>query len=97
MVTIVWRKLARKQLYQAYQYIKKDSEQAALQVRTSITDTIESLIGNPEKFPLDKYRKNNHGTYRAFEINSYRVAYQVTDTEIRILRIRHTKREPLSY
>ena len=48
-------------------------------------------------YPLDKYRKNNDGSIRAFEKYSYRVAYQITKTEIRILRIRHTGREPLSY
>mgnify|MGYP000533413668 FL=1 len=52
---------------------------------------------NPEIYPLDKYRKNNNGTIRAFEVYSYRIAYQITKSEIRILRVRHTKREPLKH
>ena len=81
MVEVVWRKLALKQLNKAYNYINKESLQSAKKV--------------PEIYPLDKYRKNNDGTIRAFEVYSYRIAYQITKYEIRILRVRHTKREPL--
>jgi len=57
----------------------------------------ESLKDNPEIHPLDKYRKNNKGDIRAFEKYSLRVAYQVTPKEIRIIRLRHTSRNPLRY
>ncbi len=97
MVKVIWRKTALKQLNHAYKYIKEDSVQAAKQVRDTIIDTAENLKHNPEIYPLDKYRKNNDGSIRAFEVYSYRVAYQVMKTEIRILRIRHTSREPLQY
>ena len=97
MVKIVWRKLALKQLNKAYNYIKKESLQSAKKVREEIFDKAESLKYNPEIYPLDKYRKNNDGTIRAFEVYSYRITYQITKSEIRILRVRHTKREPLEY
>lgn len=66
-------------------------------MRDKIFDLAENLKQNPEIYPLDKYRKNNDGTIRAFEVYSYRVAYQVTSSEIRILRVRHVKREPLEH
>ena len=95
MVEVVWRKLALKQLNKAYNYIKKESLQSAKKVREEIFDKAGNLKHNPEIYPLDKYRKNNDGTIRAFEVYSYRIAYQITKYEIRILRVRHTKREPL--
>ncbi len=97
MVKIVWRKLALLQLKEAFDYIKKDSLQSAENVRNAIFSATDNLKYNPEIHPLDKYRKNNDGTFRAFEIYSYRIAYQITKSEIRILRVRHTKQEPLGY
>ena len=60
-------------------------------------DTTESLPENPEKFPPDKYKMKNDGSFRAFELFSYRVAYQITSKEIRILRVRHIRMEPLEF
>lgn len=97
MVKVVWRKLALKQLNKAYNYIKKESLQSAKKVREEIFDKAENLKYNPEIYPLDTYRKNNDGSIRAFEVYCYRIAYQTTKSEIRILRVRHTKREPLEY
>jgi mRNA-degrading endonuclease RelE of RelBE toxin-antitoxin system len=51
----------------------------------------------PEKHPSDKYHKNNKGSYRAYEIYHYRIAYKITKTEIIITRVRHTKMEPKKY
>ena len=96
-MVVVWRKLALKQLNKAYEYIKKDSLQSAKKVREKIFNTAEELKHNPEIYSLDKYRKNNDGSVRAFEVYKYRVAYQVTQSEIRILRVRHTKRDPLKH
>lgn len=96
-MVIVWQKLALKQLNKGYNYIKKESPQTAKKVREDIFDKVEHLKYNPKIYPLDKYRKNNDGTIRAFEVYSYRIAYQITKYEIRILRVRHTKREPLEH
>lgn len=79
----------------SFRLYKKDSLQSAENVRNAIFSATDNLKYNPEIHPLDKYRKNNDGTFRAFEIYSYRIAYQLTKSEIRILRVRHTKQEPL--
>ncbi|QXP80351.1 MULTISPECIES: type II toxin-antitoxin system RelE/ParE family toxin [Winogradskyella] len=97
MVAVVWRKLALKQLKEAYVYVKKDSLKSAISLRKEIFDTTEKLSKNPKIYPLDKYRTNNDGSFRAFEVYSYRIAYQITISEVRILRVQHTKREPLNY
>ncbi len=96
-MVVIWNKTALMQLQKAYEYIFERSFQSAQKFRVEIFDIAENLKNNPLVYPLDKYRNNNDGSMRAFEFQSYRVAYQVTSTEIRILRVRHTSREPKSF
>ena len=97
MVKVVWRKSALKQLNEHYNYIKLDSFESAHKVREAIFDIAESLASNPERFPIDRYKQSNKGDIRAFEKFKLRVAYQITKREIRILRVRHIKRNPKKY
>ncbi len=97
MVKIIWRKLALNQLNKVHKHIAKDSIKSANKVMDDIFDKAENLKLNPEIYPLDKYRIKNDGSFRSFEKYRYRISYQVTETEIRILRVRHTSREPLDY
>ena len=97
MVKVVWRKGAYSHLEKQYNHIKKDSLKSAKKVKNTILSIAENLKDNPEIYPLDKYRKNNKGDIRAFEKYSLRVAYQITEKQIRIIRVRHTSREPLEY
>jgi plasmid stabilization system protein ParE len=62
-----------------------------------ILASIKELAGQPEKYPRDKYRLNNDGSYRAFEIYKYRVSYHVSPEQITVIMIRHTKMEPKSH
>ena len=56
-----------------------------------------AVVPNPERYPPDKYKDENDGNYRAFELHRLRVAYFVGRDVIRILRVRHTSREPQGY
>lgn len=94
---VVWSKLAGKQLKNAYDNIKEDSLQSAEKVRLEILQKAREIGKDPERYPLDKYRKNNDGSVRAFEKHRYRIAYQITRKEIRIIRMRSTYRLPLKY
>lgn len=96
MVTI-WTPGAEAQLLKAYIHILKDSPQNAQRVKDQIIDLSMELPKNPERFPLDKYRRNNDGTFRVFEIYSYRVSYRVTKYHILIVRLRHTSMTPSLY
>ncbi|MCF8448876.1 MAG: type II toxin-antitoxin system RelE/ParE family toxin [Taibaiella sp.] len=89
--------LALTQLNQAYNYIRKDSPQNAIKVRNDIFSSANSLSANPEKYPLDKFKNHNDGTYRAFEKHHYRIIYRVLETEIRIIMIRNTSMQPLEH
>ncbi|MFC0518630.1 type II toxin-antitoxin system RelE/ParE family toxin [Mucilaginibacter angelicae] len=96
MVTI-WSKKAMAELKKAYLYILLDSMQNAEIVRDEIIDVTMELPKHPEKYPLDKFKKNNDGTWRAFEKHHYRVSYRITPDAIRIVRLRHTSRSPLNF
>lgn len=96
MVTI-WGKAAMAELRKAYHYIQLDSIQNAEMVRDDIIDITTTLPQHPEKYPLDKFKTNNDGSWRAFEIHHYRVSYRVTSGAIKIVRLRHTSRSPLKF
>lgn len=94
---IGWDRNALRQFNKSILYIAEDSIQNAENVRADVLEKIESLLSYPEKFPPDKYKANNDGNFRAFELHRLRVAYYVGVDVIRILRVRHTSREPQGY
>ena len=97
MVEIIWEKAALSDLQQAYEHILEDSFQNAKMVRDDIFNMVEALAQHPERHHLDQFKKDNSGNYRAFEKHGYRVTYKHTDSQVRILRIRHSKQNPLNY
>jgi plasmid stabilization system protein ParE len=96
-LVVVWDKPAYTSLQIAYDYIKSDSLANAERVREGILRITKDLPANPEKYPPDKFKKDNTGNYRAFEKFSYRVAYKITEQKIIILRVRHVRQEPKEY
>jgi plasmid stabilization system protein ParE len=96
MVT-VWSKRAKAELRKAYYYILLDSLQNAEMVRDDIIALTLDLSKHPEKHSLDKFKKDNDGTWRAFEKHHYRVSYRITERGIRIVRLRHTSKSPLIF
>lgn len=89
--------VALSQIKQICNYIKRDSPKNSVKVKKEIFSTCKALSQQPEKYPADKYKSDNDGSYRAFELYHYRIAYRVLPTEIRVLTIRHTSMEPLEY
>jgi plasmid stabilization system protein ParE len=94
---VVWTKRSQKQMRQVFKHISKDSTKNASKVVLDIADAVHKAIANPEVYAPDKYKSDNDGSYRAFEKHHYRVAYRFTNNIIRVLRVRHTKMEPLEY
>jgi plasmid stabilization system protein ParE len=90
-----WEDEAKIQLKQACNYIKKDSIKNAQKVKKDILTAVTSLSLNPEKYPADKFKFKNDGSFRAFELHHYRIVYRIIQTEIKILRVRHAKMEPV--
>jgi plasmid stabilization system protein ParE len=71
--------------------------QNAEKVKKDIWLSIRKLPAHPEMFPPDKYRLNNDGSLRAYELNRCRIAYRITEEEIIIVRVHHTSMEPKQY
>jgi len=66
-------------------------------VKNALIDLTIDLPQNPEKYPLDKFKTNNDGTWRAFGKYHYRISYRILENQIRIVRVRHTSKSPLTY
>ncbi len=94
---VVMDNLAKAQLREAYTYIKLDSPKNAEKVKAKILALIRELADQPDKYPRDKYRLSNDGSYRAFEIYKYKVSYHVSQVQITVIMVRHTKMEPKSH
>ena len=71
--------------------------QNADKVKKEILRKISELLKRPEIHNPDKYKLNNSGDYRAFEVYRLRIAYFVKKDKIIITRVRSTDQEPLSY
>ena len=95
--TISWTKTSIKQFESAIAYIASDSVITAEKVAEDILKELNKTSKNAEFFPPDKYKLNNNGSYRAFEKHHYRISYRFTDDVVRVLKVRHTSREPKEY
>lgn len=95
---VVWDREAIAYFKQAISYIRNDSPKNADKVKNDILASAKKLSLEIERqHPPDKYRSNNNGNYRAYELHHYRIAYFISEEHIRIVRIRHTSMEPKEY
>lgn len=94
---IVWSRNSQQQLERIFKYILYDSEKNARVVLEEIVSSINKAQHNPEFYGPDKFKENNDGSYRAYEIHHYRVSYRFAGDTIRILRVRHTSMKPKEY
>ncbi len=88
---VVWTRGAGAQLQAAYRYLAKESPQAAV----GFLDAVEQVAADLRRFPEAGYRTDQPGV-RSLPIRRYRyrVYYQVAPDAVRIIRIRHTSRQP---
>jgi len=96
-MVVVWSKSAIIELKKAFYYIALDSLKNAEMVRDTLIDMTIDIPNNPEKHPIDHFKKDNDGSWRAFEKYLYRITYRIMKNQIRIVRCRHTSRSPLNY
>lgn len=95
-LSVVWDIHAKSTFKKHIKRIAEDSLQSAEQVRDDLLQLIDDLPYSPEKYPPDKFKRDNDGSFRAFEKHNLRVAYLITN-HIRILRVRHVRQEPQTY
>jgi plasmid stabilization system protein ParE len=96
---LVWDRKALEHLKDILTYLSKQSEQAPRIVKSAILERLEIIRKSPLTCELDKLKNSPNKDFRAFVVFSYRVTYQIDskNKEVRILRVRHTSREPLGY
>ncbi|HEY9002395.1 MAG TPA: type II toxin-antitoxin system RelE/ParE family toxin [Mucilaginibacter sp.] len=94
---ITWDKQALNYFRESIRYIRQDSPQNADKVKKEVLEKIAELSMRPEIHNPDKYKINNKGNYRAFELHRFRIGYLVKEDEIIIARIRNTNQEPFDY
>lgn len=75
-IAIRWKQKAVNQFTDAIKYIEKDSPLNAKKFKKEILKKIDNLFFQPERYQPDKFKKNNDGSYRAFEIFCYRISYR---------------------
>lgn len=95
--TVVWTKTSQQQLQRIFKFISKDFEQNAFVVIEELVLSIDITQHNPEFYRPDKYKKQNDGTYRAYEKHHYRISYRFDNGVVRVLRVRHTSRKTRNY
>ncbi len=94
---IVFTKQSQLQIRALHKYISIQSPQNAAKVVADILASLEKTQNNPEFYKPDQFKLNNDSSYRAFEKHNYRISYRIENDIIRVLRVRHTKMNPLSY
>ena len=97
--TIIWDRIALDNFKDILDFLSKQSSQAPKVVKRRIFSLLSDIEKNPFIFEIDKLKDDPNKEFRAFVIYNFRITYQIKETtkEIRILRIRHTSREPLGY
>ena len=97
--TIIWDRNALNHFKEILDFLSKQNSQAPKIVKEGVLSRLDDVKKNALIFEIDKLKDSPNKEFRAFVIYSYRVTYQikVVSKEIRVLRIRHTSREPLGY
>ncbi len=96
---LIWDRKALDHFKEILKYLENQSEQAPKIVKSAIVSRLEAISKNPLISEQDQLKQVPNCDFRAFVVLNYRVSYQIksAEKEIRILRIRHTSREPLGY
>ncbi|MDX2174002.1 MAG: type II toxin-antitoxin system RelE/ParE family toxin [Bacteroidota bacterium] len=96
---IVWDVKALNDFKEILEYLGNKDPQAPKIVKQGVLSRLTVIKTDAFIYEADKLKENINKEFRAFVVYSYRVTYQIKieTTEIRIIRIRHTSREPLGY
>ncbi|MEO8960645.1 MAG: type II toxin-antitoxin system RelE/ParE family toxin [Ginsengibacter sp.] len=76
-LTIRWIQQAVRQFTDAIKYIEGDSSKNAERFEKEILKKIDELLLQPERYQTNKFKINNDGSYKAFEVFSYRISYRL--------------------
>jgi len=96
---IIWDKNALDDFKDILSFLASQSTQAPKIVKEGVLLGLNSIKTNAFIYEIDKLKDEPTKEFRAFVVYSYRITYQIKTSlkEIRVIRIRHTSREPLGY
>ena len=96
---IEWSTSAKKNFFEAIEYISESSIQGAGSVIDAITEALSKAAVNPQIYPSDKWKLDNDNSYRAFEVKRFRIAYKIYSDKkvIKVINFRHGRQFPASY
>lgn len=99
LFAIIWDRNALENFKEILSFLSKQSSQAPKIVKDGILSRLEIIKTNALICETDKLKDKPSTEFRAFVIYNYRITYQIKMAmqEIRIIRIRHTSREPFDY
>lgn len=97
--SIEWAVSAKNSFFKSVEYISSSSLQGASSVISAVSKALEKAAANPEVYSPDKWKVNNNGLYRAFEVKNFRVVYKIISSKkiIKVIKFRHVRQYPLSY
>ena len=96
---IIWDRNALDDFKEILSFLAKQSTQAPKIIKEGVLSRLDNIKTNALIYEVDKLKDEPNKEFRAFVVYSYRITYQIKTNpkEIRIIRIRHTSREPLGY
>jgi len=95
--TVKWSTLAFTQFQKIYYFLLGENQRYAEKVRLEVLEKINQVALYLGHFSIEKYKTDNDGSYRYFELRHIRISYKVTATEVWIVRVRHTKMKPENF
>ncbi len=91
---VSWDTYAKASLKSIVEYIKEDSPSAAQKVKNELLKIAGSLKDKPNRFSEEPYLEDKEGNYRSVSKWYYKIIYKVTESEVHILDIFHTRKSP---
>jgi plasmid stabilization system protein ParE len=91
---VTWDTQAKESLKYIVQQIKVDSPSAAQKVKTELLKLAQSLNDKPNRYSQEYYLEDKEGNYRSVSKWSYKIIYKVTEKEVYILDVFHTRKDP---
>ncbi len=91
---ILWDRKAKEHIDEIYEYIAKDSTDAAIYVKKKLVELAHSLNDFPEKYSKEEYLADEPEDYRSVSKWSYKIIFEITDEYLIIADIFHTGQHP---
>ena len=91
---VIWDRKAKEALRTIVDYIRKDSDQAANNVKEKLLEVASGLSKMPERYSPEAALAHLPGNYRSVRQWHYKIVYKIDNQNVFILTIFHERRNP---